>query len=115
MLQLGQNSTLNQTTHRVFAHSARNYGYRASFRCCHLTAISQCNYHASAQNDGQLVLLNQLCSNKTVAGATINQSYNIQLLGLLDPSANRVVSLGLALMGAVHEHPKNCNFFHMQA
>ena len=27
------------------------------------------------------------------------------------PLYNRPVGLGLALMGAVHEHPKNCNFF----
>ena len=73
MLQLGQNYTLNQITHRFIAHSARNYGYGASFRRCHLTAISQRNYHASAQNDDQLVLFGQLCSNKAVAGATINQ------------------------------------------
>ena len=73
MLQLGQNSTLNQTTHRFLAHSARNYGYGASFTRCHLTAISQRNYNASAQNDGQLVLFAQLCSNKTVAGANFNQ------------------------------------------
>ena len=86
MLQLRQNSTLNLTTHRFVAHSARNHGYGASFRYCHLTAISQCNYHASAQNDGQLVLFGQLCNNKAVAGATINQSYNIQLLYLLDSS-----------------------------
>ena len=85
MLQLGQNSTLNQSKHSFFAHSARNYGYRASFRCCRLTAVSQHNYHASAQNDSQLVLFNQLCSKKAVAGATINQSYNIQLLYLLYP------------------------------
>ena len=87
MLQLGQNLTLNQTTNRFFTHSARNYRYGASFRCCHLTAISQRCYHACAQNDGQLVLNNQLCSNKAVAGATINQRYNIQLLDLLVPSA----------------------------
>ena len=31
------------------------------------------------------------------------------------PLRNRVASLGLALMGAVHKHPKNCNFFNMQA
>ena len=74
MLQLRQNSTLNQTTHRLVAHSARNYGYGASFRCCRLTATSQCNYHASAQNDSQYILFDQLCSNKAVAGATINQS-----------------------------------------
>ena len=86
MLQLRLNSTLDHTTHRFFAHGTRNYGYRASFRCCHLAAISQCNYHASAQNDGQLVLFNQLCSNKAVAGTTINQSYNIQILDLLAPS-----------------------------
>ena len=86
MLQLGQNSTLNQTTHRRVAHSAYNYRCKASFRCCHLTAVSQRNYHASAQNDGQLVLFDQLCSNKTVASATINQSYNIQILDLLAPS-----------------------------
>ena len=87
MLQLGQNSTLNQTVHRFVAQSARNYGYKTSFGCCYLTAISQCNYHASAQNDGRLVLFDQLCSNKAVAGATINQSYNIQLLGPIAPSA----------------------------
>ena len=52
-------------------------GIESSFRCCHLTAISQRNYHASAQNNGQLVLFDQLCSNKAVADATINQSYNI--------------------------------------
>ena len=72
MLQLGQNSTLNYTMHRFIAHSARNYGYRASFRCCHLTAVSQHYYHASAQNNSQLVLFDQLCSNKAVDGATIN-------------------------------------------
>ena len=77
MLQLRQNSTLNHTTHRFVAHSAYNYGYGAIFRCCHLTAVSQRNYHASAQNDGQLVLFDQLGSNKPVVGATINQSYNI--------------------------------------
>ena len=87
MLQLGQNSTLNQTIHRFVAHSARNYGYGASFRYCHLTAISQHYYHACAQNAGQLVLFNQFCSNKAVAGAIINQSYNIQLLDLLVPFA----------------------------
>ena len=38
----------------------------------HLTAVSQCYYYACAQNDGQLVLFDQLCSNKAVAGATIN-------------------------------------------
>ena len=27
------------------------------------------------------------------------------------PLRNRVVSLGLALLGAVHKHPKNHNFF----
>ena len=74
MLQLRQNSTLNHATHRFVAHSARNYRYKASFGCYHLTAISQQNYHASAQNDSQLVLFNQLCSNKAVAGATTNQS-----------------------------------------
>ena len=87
MLQLRQNSTLNHTTHRFVAHSARNYGYKASFRCCHLTAVSQHNYNASAQNDGQLVLFDQLCSNKAVAGATIHQIYKIQRLDLLSPSA----------------------------
>ena len=74
MLQLGLNSTLNQITHRFVAHSARNYGYGASFRCCHLTAISQHNYDASAPKDGQLVVFDQICSNKAVAGATIKQS-----------------------------------------
>ena len=86
MLELGQNSTLNQTTHRFVTHGAFNYRYRASFRHYHLIAVSQCNYHASAQNDGQLVLFDQLCSNKAVAGATINQRYNVQLLYLLSPS-----------------------------
>ena len=86
MLQLTKNSTLDHTTHRFVAHIARNYGYGASFRCCHLTTISQRNYHASAQNDGQLELFDQLCSYKTVAGAIINQRYNVQILELLDPS-----------------------------
>ena len=72
MLQLGQNSTINQAIHRFISHIARNYIYRASFRYCHLTAISQHYCHANAQNDSQLVLFDQLCSNKTVAGATIN-------------------------------------------
>ena len=81
MLQFRQNSTLNQTIHRFVAHSTRNYGYGASFAHCHLTAVSQRNYHASAQIDSQLVLFDQLCSNKAVAGATIYQSYNIQRLG----------------------------------
>ena len=74
MLQLGQTSTLTQTTHRFVTHCAYKYWYRASFRHCHLTSISQPNYHACDQNDGQLVLFDQLCSNKAVAGATINQS-----------------------------------------
>ena len=85
MLQLGQNSILNQTTGRFVAHNACNYGYRA--RCCHLTAVSQRYYHAYAHNDSQLVLFNQPCRNKAMAGATIKQSYNIQLLDLLAPSA----------------------------
>ena len=72
MLQLRQNSTLYHTKHRFFARSARNYWYRASFRRFHLTAVSQCNYQTSAQNDGQLVLFDQLCSNKAVSGATIS-------------------------------------------
>ena len=74
MLQLGQNSTaeiIQNTGLLLIVHS--NYRYRASFKYCHLTAISQCNYHASAQNDGQLVLFDQLCSKKAVNGATINQ------------------------------------------
>ena len=111
MLQLGQNSTLNQTTHRFVAHIARNYGYRASFRCCHLTAVSQRNYHASAQNDGQLVLFDQLCSNKAVAGSHYQPKLQYPATRSTSSLRNRVVSLGLALMGAVHEHPKNCNFF----
>ena len=85
MLQCKQNSTLNHTEYRFVAHSARNYGYRISFRCCHLTAISQLDYHASVQIDGQLVLFDQLCSNKSVAGATINQSYNVQWIYQLAP------------------------------
>ena len=51
----------------------------------HLTAISQHDYHASVQIDGQLVLFDQLCSNKAVAGATVYQSYNIQQLAQLAP------------------------------
>ena len=77
MLQLRQNYTLDHTIHRFVAHSAHNYGYGSSFRHCHLTAVSQRNYHASAQNDGQLVLFDQLCSNKAVAGTITNQRYNI--------------------------------------
>ena len=50
-----------------------------------------------------------------MAGATVNQRYNIQWLDQLAPFDNRVVSLSLALMGAIHKHPKNCNFFRMQA
>ena len=72
MLQLRQNSTLNHTVHSLIAHSAYNYGCGASFRHCHLTAISQRNYHSSAQNDSQLVLFDQICSNKAVDGATIH-------------------------------------------
>ena len=83
MLQLGQNSKLNQTTHRFVASSACNYGYRAHFRYCHLAAISQRNYHASAQNDSQLVLFDQLYGNKTVGDATISQGFNVHLLDLL--------------------------------
>ena len=86
MLQLGQNSTLNQTTHRFVAHSARNCKYGASFSSCYLIAISQCNYHASAQNDSQLVLFDQLCSNKAMAGTTINQIYNFYFLKPRSPS-----------------------------
>ena len=87
MLQLGQSSTLNQTKRRFVAHIACNYEYGASFRHCHLTAVSQCYYHACVQNDGQLVLFDQICSNKAMSGATINQIYNIQLLDLLAPLA----------------------------
>ena len=115
MLQLRQNSTLNQTKHRFFAHIARNYGYGASFRHCHLTAVSQRNYHTSAQSDYQLVLFDQLCSSKAVASH--HYQPKLQYLTTIStiPLHNRVVILGLALMGAVHEHPKNCNFFCMQA
>ena len=74
MLQLRQNSALYHTKHRFFAHSARYYRYGESFRHCHLTSVSQCNYHASAQNNNQLVLFDQLCSSKAVAGTNINQS-----------------------------------------
>ena len=83
MLQFRQNPILNQITHRFVAHSTRNYGYGASFTRFHLTAVSQQNYHASAQIDSQLVLFDQLCNNKAVAGAIIYQSYNIQRLILL--------------------------------
>ena len=48
---------------------------------------------------------------KLCLALAINQSYNIQLLDLLSPLYNRVVSLGLALVGAVLEHTRNCNFF----
>ena len=80
MQQYRQNSTPYQIKYRFIAHSTRNYGYKASFARFHLTAISQRNYHASAQIDSQLILFNQLCSNKTVNGATIYQSYNTQQL-----------------------------------
>ena len=72
MLQLGQNSTINQTIHRFIAYSAHNNGYRVSFRHCHLPDTSQHSYHASAENDGQLVLFDQLCCNKAMASAAIN-------------------------------------------
>ena len=51
--------------------------------------VARCGVLQHAQNDGQLVLFDQLCRNKAVAGATIHQSYNIQQLGLLSPSATR--------------------------
>ena len=51
-----------------------------------MTAISQHYYHACTQNDGQLVAFDQLFSKKAVAGAIINQIYNIQLFNLLAPS-----------------------------
>ena len=78
-----QNSTLYHITHRFVTHIARKYRHRASFARLHQTAISQHDYHASVQIDGQLVLFHQICSNKAVAGATFNQSYNIQLLDQL--------------------------------
>ena len=78
MLQFRQNSTLYHTTHRFFTYITRRYGHGASFTCFHLTAISQCDYHASVQIDSQLVLFDQLCSNKAVDDATVYQSYNIQ-------------------------------------
>ena len=56
----------------ISVDSTCNYGHRESFALFHLAAISQCNHHASAQIDGQLILFNQLCSNKAVAGDTIN-------------------------------------------
>ena len=72
MLQLRQNPILNRTKHRLIAHSTRNYGYEASFARFYQISYSQRNHHASAQIEGQLVLFDQLCSNKAVAGATIN-------------------------------------------
>ena len=85
MLQRGQNSTLNHTEHRFVANSICNYGSRASFACFHLTAVSQCEHHASVQINDQMVFFNQLRSNKAVAGTTIHQSYNIKQLGQLAP------------------------------
>ena len=89
MLQLRRNYTLNHTTHRFIAQITRNYGYRASFGCFNLTAVSQCNYNASAQNDSQLVLFDHLYSSKSVAGVTIHQSYNTHRLALLSSSTIR--------------------------
>ena len=60
MLQFSQNSALNHTEHRFFAHITRNYGHRASFTCFHLTAVSQHDQHASIQINNQMVLFNQL-------------------------------------------------------
>ena len=60
MLQLGQNSTLNHTAHRFFAHSTRSYGYGASFACFHLTSVSQRDHHTSVQINGKIVLFDQL-------------------------------------------------------
>ena len=60
MLQRRQNSTLNHTAHRFVAHSTYNYGHGARFEHFHLTAISQCEHHASVQIDSQMVLFDQL-------------------------------------------------------
>ena len=60
MLQSGQNSTLNHTSHRFVAYNTRKYGQRASFTCFHLTAVSHCDQHASVQINGHMVLFNAL-------------------------------------------------------
>ena len=60
MRQCGQNSTLNHTSHRFFAHSICNYRHIASFARFHLTTVSQHDHHASVQINGQMVLLDQL-------------------------------------------------------
>ena len=87
MLQSRNNSTLNHILHRFFAHSTHNYGHAASFVYFHLTAISQHDYHASVQINGQMVLFDQLRSNKAMAGTTVNQSYNIKRIAQLAPFA----------------------------
>ena len=87
MLQCRQNSTLNHTAHRFVAHSIRYYGHGASFIHFHLTVVSHHDHHASVQINGQVVLFDQLCSNKTMAGATVNQRYNIQCIEKLAPFA----------------------------
>ena len=110
MLQLGQNSTLNQTTHRFVAHSARKYGYGASFRHCHLTAVSQCYYHACAQMMVSWYFLTNFAATKLWL-APLSIKATILVIRPSIPLCNRVVSLGLALLGAVHEHPKNRNNF----
>ena len=115
MLQPGQNSTLNHTEHRFVAHSTHNYGHGASFACFHLTAISQRDHHASVQINGQVVLFDQLRGNKAMAGSHCPPKLQFQAARPTSPLCNRVVSSGPALVGAIHERPKNCNFFHMQA
>ena len=74
MLEFRQNFTLYYIAYRFVTHSTYKYGHRASFAYFHLTAVSQHDYHVSVQIVGQLVLFDKLCSNKAVAGATINQS-----------------------------------------
>ena len=70
-----------------FAHSTPKYRHRASFTHFYLTAVSQRDHHASVQINSQVVLFDQLCSKKAMAGATVNQSYNIKWLELLSSYA----------------------------
>ena len=90
-----QNSTLNYIVHRFIAHGTCNYRHGASFSYFHLTAVSQRDHHASVQIDGQVELFDQLRGNKSMAGATVYQSYNIQWLDQL-----ALFSLFAALFGS---------------
>ena len=83
MLQFGKNSTLNHEKYRFVAYSICYFGHGASFARFHLTAVCQCDHHASVQVNGQVVLFDQLRGNKAMAGATVHQSCNSKWLDQL--------------------------------